>query len=397
MADTQKDVPGPITAQMRYSQLEDQRNVALQRARDAARLTIPALMPPAGASDAMRLPTPFQSVGARGLNNLAAKLLLALFPPGSSFFRLTVDTFVMDKLKEKAQQQGSDDPTEAVQGALGKMEKAITTRLEAKTVRPVLNEAFKHLPNDGNVLLYIKEDGGLKLWTLDKYVVKRDGEGNPLEIIAKECLSRRSLSPEAAAIVATNPVNDKQASEDRDDIDVFTWAARKRDGTWRVHQEVADVEIPSTRGFFPKDRCAFLALRWERVSGNDYGRGFIEQYIGDLLSFESMSQSIVEFAANAAKVLWFIDEGGTTARKTVAEAPNGAVVEGNAKDVSILQMEKFADFQVVKSTADDIKLRLEQAFLLTSSIQRNAERVTAEEIRIMAGELENALGGTYSL
>jgi hypothetical protein len=40
---------------------------------------------------------------------------------------------------------------------------------------------------------------------------------------------------------------------------------------------------------------------------------------------------------------------------------------------------------------------MEQAFLLNSSIQRQAERVTAEEIRFMAGELEQALGGTYSI
>jgi hypothetical protein len=36
------------------------------------------------------------------------------------------------------------------------------------------------------------------------------------------------------------------------------------------------------------------------------------------------------------------------------------------------------------------------AFLLNSAIQRNAERVTAEEIRYMAQELEAALGGIYS-
>jgi hypothetical protein len=60
-------------------------------------------------------------------------------------------------------------------------------------------------------------------------------------------------------------------------------------------------------------------------------------------------------------------------------------------------MEKFADFQVTKSQADTIERRLEQAYLLNSSVQRNAERVTAEEIRFMAAELEQALGGTYSL
>jgi len=41
--------------------------------------------------------------------------------------------------------------------------------------------------------------------------------------------------------------------------------------------------------------------------------------------------------------------------------------------------------------------RLASAFLLNSSVQRSAERVTAEEVRFMAQELETALGGVYSI
>ena len=39
----------------------------------------------------------------------------------------------------------------------------------------------------------------------------------------------------------------------------------------------------------------------------------------------------------------------------------------------------------------------EYAFLLNTAIQRQAERVTAQEIRFMAQELESALGGVYSI
>jgi hypothetical protein len=41
--------------------------------------------------------------------------------------------------------------------------------------------------------------------------------------------------------------------------------------------------------------------------------------------------------------------------------------------------------------------RLAAAFLLNSAVQRSAERVTAEEVRYMAQELETALGGVYSV
>ena len=40
---------------------------------------------------------------------------------------------------------------------------------------------------------------------------------------------------------------------------------------------------------------------------------------------------------------------------------------------------------------------MSNAFLLRSSAVRNAERVTAEEIRMIAEELDTVLGGTYSV
>src|SRR5690606_25086066 len=45
----------------------------------------------------------------------------------------------------------------------------------------------------------------------------------------------------------------------------------------------------------------------------------------------------------------------------------------------------------------ELEQRLAAAFRMNSSIQRDGERVTAEEIRFMAQELEGALGGLYSI
>eukprot|EP01037_Dinobryon_pediforme_P019961 gene19961-20476_t len=93
--------PTANTAAGRYTQLESVRSPTLLRARECATLTIPSLMPPQGHGTSTVLPTPYQGIGARGVNNLASKLLLALFPPNSPFFRLDVDTFTIDKMTQK--------------------------------------------------------------------------------------------------------------------------------------------------------------------------------------------------------------------------------------------------------------------------------------------------------
>lgn len=151
------------------------------------------------------------------------------------------------------------------------------------------------------------------------------------------------------------------------------------------------------QGTYPLDRCPFIALRGNRIDGEDYGRGYVEEYLGDLKSLEGLSRAIVEGSVAAAKVLFLINPNGTTRAKTLAESPNGAIREGNAEDVTVLQLQKFNDFRIAYEQMGRIEERLSYAFLLNSSIQRNAERVTAEEVRFMARELEDALGGLYSI
>lgn len=385
-----------VTAEGRYGQLCSTREPYLQRAREAATLTIPGLMPPEGATGATTLYRPFQSVGADGVNNLAAKLLLALFPPGSSFFRLEVDEAVMNQMMDAAGANGKDVKGQ-IDYALSKIERAVVKKLEDKTARPTLFEAFKHLIVAGNGLLHILPNGGLKLHTLANYVVKRDTDGNPVEMIVREGLSRRTLPEAARQVVERKNSETGEEKDTTETIYIYTWITRKLNGSWRVHQEIVGEIIPGTEGFYPKEKSAWLPLRWTSVPGEDYGRGFAEEHIGDLSSCESLTQSIVEFAAVCAKILFLVNIGGITDKKTIQDAPSGAIVDGNKNDVSTLQVEKFADFQVTKSVVDEIQHRLEQAFLLNRSVQRQAERVTAEEIRFMAGELEQALGGTYSV
>jgi len=133
------------------------------------------------------------------------------------------------------------------------------------------------------------------------------------------------------------------------------------------------------------------------MDGEDYGRGYVEEYLGDLKSLESLTQSIVEGSAAAAKVLFLVRPNGTTRVKTLAESPNGAIVTGDDNDVSSLQLGKSQDFNIAQQTIQMLQTRLSRVFLMNSSIRRDAERVTAEEIRVARQELEIALGGVYAI
>ncbi len=400
----------PDSAQGRYEMLQTERNIYLTRAGDAAALTIPSMFPQgSGGDNTLSLGSsgnasqPFQSIGARGVNNLSAKLLLALFPPGATFFRLTVEEKVMKEFKKG----GGGDTFNKIEDALRQVEKGIITRMDHKGARRSMFQTLRHLMVAGNALLYIGPKGDFKMHRLDSYVVKRDLKGDPLEIIFREGLSPLNLPEKVRAILSV--VNPDQLKRNRGDgeqmgkkagsalevVWLYTrlWLDKR---TWRLNQEVQGIEIPGTRSTFPKDKSAYLPLRWQVLDGEDYGRGFVEEYMGDLRSLEAISQSIIEFAAAASKILFMVDEGGITRKQDLQDAISGDIVDGDAKDVTILMMEKFADFQVVSAVGDKVEKRMEEAFLLNKSVTRQAERVTAEEIRFVASELEQALGGVYA-
>jgi hypothetical protein len=370
----------------RFTRLETSRRPFLDRAREAAKLTIPSLMPEENVSGVTKLPTPYQGIGARGVNNLASKLLLALLPPNSPFFRLSIDDFTLMKLTKREGMRAEVEKT------FNMIERAIMGAIEGGALRVSAFEALKHLINDGNALCYLPEDGGMKVFRLDRYVVSRDPMGSVLEIITKEDIAHAALPKE----IADKLPQGYDSKDPNKTVALYTWIKRAKN-QWTVHQEIMDIKVPGSQGTYPLDKSPWIPLRWAKIDGEDYGRGYVEEYLGDLKSLEHLSKAIVEGSAAAAKVLFLVNPNGTTRVKDIAEAPNTAVRVGNAEDVTVLQVEKYADFRVAGETAQNIERRLSMAFLLNTAVQRNGERVTAEEIRYMAGELENALGGVYSI
>lgn len=363
-----------------------------QRGRDASRLTLPTLLPPLGATGATLLPTPWQSVGARGVNNLSSKLLLSLFPPNEPFFRLEVSNFAVQKMT------GRPDMMAEVQKALQNIESEVQTEIETTAIRPSISEALKHLIVTGNVLLYMLPEGGIRLYHLLDYAVHRDPAGNVLEIITHEMLSPAAL-PDNLKHLAKQPDATKgKGTDDRveKNLDLYTWVRRKQN-QWTIHQEINNQKVPGSQATYPLDKSPWIPLRWTCVDGEDYGRGFVEEYQGDLQTLEGLTQSIVEGAAAAAKVIVLVNPNGVTSLKMIQEAPNGAVRAGVETDVKFMQAQKQGDFTTATTVIKDVTERLSYAFMLNSAVQRQAERVTAAEIRYMAQELETTLGGLYSI
>ena len=395
MKDTDKasEAATPGAALSLYNRLTQDREPFLTRAIEASKYTIPTLVPPLGHTRSTRFYTPYQSIGARGVNNLASKLLLTLLPTNQPCFRLSIDQFTLEKL-------GSDPAAKAdVDSKLNKMERAVQNKIETEAIRVPAFEAMRHLVVAGNMLAYMPKEGGMRIFHLHNYVLQRDPMGSVLDIVVKESVSPAVLSAEIRDLIAPGGEEAQEAALSRDkSVDMYThvsWSTE--DNRWNVYQEVKGIRIPTSVGTYPKDKSPWIAARLGTVDGESYGRGFVEEYIGDIRSLEGLSQAIVEGSAAAAKILFLVAPNGTTEISDLANTESGGFAPGSAADVSVLQLEKYNDFRVALETMKAIDERLAFAFMLNSSVQRSGERVTAEEIRFMAQELESSLGGVYSI
>lgn len=386
--------PSVRTAASRYAALETIRSPYLRRARECAKVTIPSLLPPEGYSGTTSLPTPYQSMGADGALALAGKVLFALFPPNQSYFRQTISEKVIAELKGVAQ---ADNLRSQIEQALQQTEARCTSDLSERGARAQLGEAVLHLIVTGNGLLRVPKEGPLSFFRLDSFVLRRAHDGTVLEIVVCEKAHLNDLSDDIKAQLLAEtgrpsaPPSDPHAGA----VDIYTHVELVGE-SYKEYQEINGVRIAGTDGSSPKDKPAWIAPPWNFVPGEHYGRGRTYEYLGDLLSLEGLSRALVEGTAAAARVLIMVRANGTTDENDVMEADNLDVIVGDRDDVGVLQLDKYADFRVAADMIDRLERRVARAFLMTSSIQRNAERVTAEEIRLMAQELEQNLGSVYA-
>jgi len=378
------------TSEGRYDTLTTYRNPYLQRAWDCGELTLPSLLPRNGHNSTTILPTPFQNVGARGVNHLSTKLWISLFPPNVPFFKMMMDEMLINQMEQESGEDEAKNLKTEFEKAFSTIERMVMADIEATADRVALFEALQHIIVAGNVLLHFANEG-LRVFHLDQFVVRRDPAGNVLEIILKEEVDPVVLPETIRAKFRNAPQYGGKKT-----ACLYTHVIRRPD-KWEVVQEAVGEKIAQTRGTYELDKCPWLALRMKRINGEDYGRGYVEDYIGDLMSLENLTAAIVQGSAAAAKVLFLVKPNSTTKVKILAKTGNGGFASGNAEDVTVLRLDKAQDFSTAKALRDDFIQQLSYCFLLNTAIQRQAERVTAEEIRYMAQELEQALGGFYSI
>lgn len=376
------------TAHGEWLRLSGLRKGFLNRCERYANFTLPRLcLPSAYKQDTHELSTEFQAVGAQAVNHIVNKLMLALFAPSRPFIRLAVKPSMRQKLI-------SQNITDAeIDSTLAQGEQTAVRQMDRDgTIRPKLYQVLTNLVVLGNTVLFLPESERqeMRVFGIKNFVVRRTASGKVKTLIIREELAFDELEAEVQTLL------DKHYNAESR-VEFYQWIDRNRDGSYSMSQWVGVHRLPQRfDGKWPEDKLPYRVLTWNLSDEDDYGTGLVEDFAGDFTALSALSKAEVQGALLASEFRWLVNPAGFTKAEDLEESENGAALPGVKDDISLLANSKPGDLQVVGAAAEKYIRRIGQGFLLNSAVTRSAERVTAEEIRQQAVELETSHGGTYS-
>lgn len=377
--------PYLLTAGAEWTDLESKRTGKLARIERLAEVTIPSVAADdsynSGTDD---LTNGTSSLGSQCSTHLVNKLMLAMFGSSRPFFRLAMPEAEANALAEKV-----GITPDQLTDMLAQGERDATLELEMIAGRDTLYEIMTHLVVAGDVLLDLSEDGVIQAHPLKNYVVRRDRKGKPVVIIIKEVVRTDELEPEVAAFVAGQAPDTEH--------DVYTRIRRKGD-KMVMEMWVGGVILPYRKfgASWKADECPYIPLTWRLPLRQHYGVSRVEEYFSDFGTYELLSEAMGDGAVLASQFRWLQNPGGITRPEDMAGSKNGDVIPGVRGDLELVSANIGQQLTTVLTISQEYSRRLGAGFLINSAVTRDAERVTAEEIRIQAQELEQSLGGVYS-
>lgn len=376
------------TAGARWAKLDGVRGNIIRRAERFAKWTIPKVFPDASYNQNNEaLGNEWQSLGAQAANHLSNRLVMNLFAPSRPFFRLGPKKAAKEQMATIGAEQ-----QKALENKLSVAERESSDVIDKLSLRSKLYELIKLLIITGNSLMVLKGES-MRVLTLRNYVVRRDVNGQVIELLIREKVHKSEMDQEGLSLA----LRSGQFSLDNDGhAHHFRWITLDG-GKYREDQWFNDFKLPvAFSSSYSKERMPYHAVTWDLSSGNHYGTGLVEDYKNDFASLTALSQSTIMAAIMNSEFRWLIRSGAMTSAQDLANSRNGDVLYGEQGDITPLPSGMEAKIEANMAIAQTYIQRIGAAFLLQSAITRQAERVTAQELRMNAEELEGGLGGAYS-
>lgn len=377
-----------------WSAMDGRKGDLLDRSEQYARWTVPSIFP---TDDEARAETPGESekgnvaIGARLVNHLSHRIVDTMFPNDKPFFAVALTP----EAKRKFEADADEDEKIALEAGLIEAENAAMRNLNLTAYRPIAVNAVSLQIVTGNALIYRMPESERVTYSVRDYCVSREVSGKLREVILRDMKMFGTLSEDVQdAVKAAGTHKGKKLEEDTP-VELYTYYWWNS-GKWYMRQAVDEIEIEEAASSYSEEEFPCLVLAWNLGRGDHYGRGLVEDYSVSFHNIDVMTEAMIDLIGVAADIKFLVNDMSSFDVDAWNNAKRGEYVPGKEGDISVPQFKFAVEVQFIGEAIAKLERELAQAFLLSSAGVRDAERVTAEEIRFFAREIESAFGGLYS-
>lgn len=330
-------------------------------------------------------------VGARLVNHLSNRIVDVMFPHDKPFFTIATKPEAQRALEKEAGEESAAKLSEAIRSSTVAIELAAMRGMNMTAYRPMAVLAVKHMIISGNAMIKRMKSGVRVVYGVRDFSVRRSLEGKMTEAILRDAKKFGNLPEE----VKTELRASKSDGYD-DTTDVMLYSHYKFDGTRWKFTQAADNIMLGVNALYTELDFPLLDLTWSLARGENYGRGLVEDNAVGFHNLDVLTEAAIDLMSAMADLKFLVATGSTLDVEVLNKSPRGSYHHGNEGDITVPEIGKRAELQIMMEAIAKWERDLSQAFLLNSASTRDAERVTAEEIRLNARELESAYGGLYS-
>lgn len=251
----------------------------------------------------------------------------------------------------------------------------------------------------GNGLLYRDSKGGkFVTYGLQSYTCRRDGQGTLIDTVVREYTHIEALEPTVQLALRMANRSRYQRPDDSPPVELYTRIQRRVGNSGAVYYEVTQEadEVPvGTTGLYPENLCPWRVITWSLIAGENYGRGLVEDFAGGFAKLSDGSHAAALYGIELMKVVNLVAPGLGADIDELANAESGEYVQGAPGAVTAYENGDAIKLQVMRAELAATIENLSRAFMYKGNT-RDAERVTAFELKQDALEADNVLGGAYS-
>ena len=334
-----------------------------------------------------RLPR-FIDIGPHLVNSLSSSIVDLMFPNDRPFFTPKLSKDFKKSLGDSYEQKKGEINTK-----LKLLQDAAIEEFDLTEYRPKALSAVKLMMVTGNALILREkteyDEDVVMVRNMHNYCIERDQASKPSRIMTCDIKKFRNLPDEYKTVL------DKEKQHNGDeDIRCYQLFERYSQKMW-LHIKGVEKHILSERRVNRKD-LGLIPLSWHMPENLSYSPGLVQDHNVLFTDLYNTNSSLHKLRQIIQQTRVAVDPASGMTTEDWYSSEDGDTLAVHPDAIKGIDLGLWQQYQQLTEDSERIKRTLYQIFLYDLGLRRDGERVTAEEIRYFAFQLQKTNSELYS-